>query len=140
MKTPLSAAAVAAKWQSKVSASAQAYTDGVNAVTVNPAQLAAQAKDRWLAGIQAAAAAGKFENGLAKVSLTDWKTASVQKGAQALAASAKLGAIKVQAAETKWGPIRQQIVSSLAPRGTLEQNIQRAADMARGMANAAKNG
>jgi hypothetical protein len=135
----LSAAAMAAKWQAKVSAAGPAYTAGVQAVTVNPAQQAIAAKDRWIAGVNAAAASGKYEKGLSTVTLQSWKQAAVDKGAPALAAGARLGAVKVQQHEQAFGPTRDSIVANLPPRGTLDQNIERAAQMARAMAAAAKN-
>lgn len=135
----LNAQAMAAKWQSKVSAAGPAYTAGVQAVTVNPAQQAIAAKDRWIQGVNAAAANGKYEKGLSTVTLASWKQAATDKGAAALAAGARLGAIKVQQHEQTFGPIRDQIVASLPPRGTLDQNIERASTMARQMAAAARS-
>jgi hypothetical protein len=130
----LSPAALAAKWQSKTAASSEAYKAGINNVTVNPAQQAAAAKDLWISRLNEAAQAGRFEAGLAKVTLQSWKAASVDKGAANIAAGARAGAIKVEMAEREIGPQRDAIVASLPARGTLDQNIERAAAMARGMA------
>ena len=130
----MSAQALAAKWQAKFGASTEAYKAGVAAVTVAPSQSAIAAKDRWIANLNAAAAAGRYEAGLSKVTLSDWKAAATDKGAANMAAGARLGAIKVQQAEQRMGPIRDSIVQGLPPRGTLDQNIERASQMARQMA------
>jgi hypothetical protein len=135
----LSPQALAAKWQAAVAGASAAYTAGVNAVSVNPAQSAIAAVDRWVAGIQAAAANGSYVKGLQNVTLQSWKQAAVTKGAPALATGAQVGQAKVMAAATKWQPIVQQLVASLPPRGTVEQNINRAATFIRGMASAKAN-
>lgn len=73
-------AQVALKWQQRASAAGEAIKQGVNAVTVSPTEKAAQAKDKYLLGVQAAAASGAYENGLRKVTLDDWKRAMIDKG------------------------------------------------------------
>lgn len=125
---------IAAKWALKLTGSGEAYKAGVMAVQENPAQLAIQAKDRWLSGVQEAAQEGRFEAGLADVTKAGWQQACVEKGAANIAAGARLGQAKVARAEAIIGPQRDAIVASLPPRGNLEQNIARAAAMARGMA------
>jgi type IV secretory pathway TrbL component len=106
----------------------------VNAVQTNPAQAAIAAKDRWIANLNDAAANGRYEAGLSKVTLAGWKQAATDKGASNMAAGARNGAAKVQANEQVMGPVRDAIVASLPPRGTIDQNIERAAQMARQMA------
>jgi hypothetical protein len=96
--------------------------------------LAAAAKDRWIANLNAAAANGAFEAGLSKVTLASWKAAAADKGAANMAAGARLGAVKVQQAEQVLGPQRDAIVASLPPRGTLDQNVQRAVQLMTQMA------
>lgn len=134
----LSPSALAAKWQAKTAASTEAYKQGVQAVTVNPAQLAIAAKDLWIARVNEAAQNGRFEAGLQGTTLASWKAAATDKGAANIAAGARTGAIKVEQMERVIGPQRDAIVASLPARGTLDQNLERSNAMARAMAGLAK--
>lgn len=120
--------AVAQKWAKNLSASTSAIQAGVQAVTVNPAQLAAQAVNQYLAGVQAAVASGKFQRNLQKVTLQDWQNAMLTKGLNRIAAGASAAQPKMAAFMGKWLPYMQQLQSKLSsmPRGDLNQNIQRA--------------
>ena len=129
----LNASALAAKWASKTSAAGEAYKAGVQSVTVNPAQKAIESKERWIAALNEAAADGAYERGLGKVTLESWKQSATEKGAQNLAAGARMGAIKVERHEREFGPVRDAIVSSLPARGTADQNDQRMLEFARQM-------
>lgn len=130
----MSPQALAAKWQSKVAASTEAYKAGVSAVADNPAQKAIAAKQLWIDNLNQAAADGRFEAGLAGVTKQSWQQACIDKGAANIAAGARAGAAKVARAEQIIGPQRDALVASLPARGTLDQNIERANQMARGMA------
>lgn len=134
----MSPSQTAARWQARVTASVEAYKAGVAAVTINPAQQAIAAKQRWIDRVNEAAAAGRYEDGLAPVTLQSWKAAATDKGASNIAAGARTGAAKVEASERVIGPQRDAIVAGLPARGTLDQNIERSAQMARGMAALAK--
>lgn len=136
----LSPQQLAAKWQAKYGASTDAYKQGVQSVKVNPAQSAIAAKDLWIQRLNEAAANGSYEAGLANVTLAGWQQACVDKGANAIATAARLGAAKVQAAEQRIGPQRDAIVQSLPARGTLEQNKQRMLAMVDGMAALKRRG
>jgi hypothetical protein len=131
---------MAAKWQRNYSGSTEAMKQGVQAVTINPAQKAIDAGERYIAGVQAAFQSGKWAAGLAKVTLADWKTAYIEKGIANAAAGARAGATKFERHEREFGPVRDQIVASLPPRGTLEENLQRSNAMARGMYEARRRG
>lgn len=126
--------ALAAKWQSKYGNSTEAYKSGVQNVQGNPAQKAIAAADRWQAGLQEAFTNGSYEAGLSKVTEAGWKAACIEKGAPAIAAAARMGAINVEKAEREIGPQRDAIVAALPARGSLDQNIERAVQMARQMA------
>lgn len=130
----INAQQLAAKWQAKFGASTEAYKQGVQNVQGNPAQKAIAAKDLWIARLNEAAADGRFEDGLSKVTEQSWKAACVEKGAANMAAGARVGAAKVERHEREFGPVRDAIVAGLPQRGTLDQNIERAAQMARAMA------
>lgn len=131
-------AALAQKWASKLGASTESYKAGVQAVQTNPAQKAIEAKDRWIASLNEAAMDGRYEAGLSKVTLGDWKTAAIEKGAAALQAGARLGAAKVEKHEREFGPVRDSIVQSLPARGTTDQNDQRMLEFVRQMRSTKK--
>lgn len=136
----LTAAQIAAKWQSRYAAAGEAMKQGAQAVTVSPTQKAIQAKDRYIAGVQKAFNEGRYEAGLSKVTLADWKQAYMDKGIANAQAGARTGAAKLERHEREFGPIRDQIVASLPERGTLEENLARMVAMARGMAEARSRG
>lgn len=134
MPTP---AAAAQKWATDLGGAVTRYTDGVNAVQTSPGQLAAQAADRYVAGVQANVQ--KFATNSAALSLQDWKTAATGKGAQRLASGATAAQPKMQAVFTQLFPYIEQVRSSLPARGDLEQNIARSAAFQRGMSRFVKS-
>jgi hypothetical protein len=123
-----SPADVAAKWAKNLGASTQAIQQGVQAVTINPAQQAAQAVNQYLAGVQQAVADGSYVNGLSKVTLPGWQQAMIGKGIPRIATGANAAQPKVQNFMQAWLPYMQQLQQQLAttPRGDLATNIQRA--------------
>jgi hypothetical protein len=123
---------VAAKWAQNTGAATQAYTDGVNAVTVAPGQQAARSADLWATNV--AAAKSKFAANSAKVTLADWQAAAAGKGAARLASGVQAAQPKMQQALTKLLPYIAQQVNSLPARGNLDQNINRMTAFVRGMA------
>lgn len=130
----------AAKWAKEFGASGDKYEKGIDRVQENPAQKAIAAQDRLLNNFTAAVLDGKWAAGLSKVSTASWKQACKEKGKAALAASARLAQDKVMRAESELGPIRDGIVSSLPQRGTIEENLERARQMALKMHEARKKG
>jgi hypothetical protein len=126
-----SATDAAANWAQKFGASGAKWTAGVNSVTVAPGQLAARAKQLWLTNTTAAA--DRFAANSAKVSLQDWQTTTVAKGAPRLASGAQAAQPKVEAAFAKLFPAIQNAVNALPPRGDIEANINRAGQFARAM-------
>lgn len=121
---------LAAKWAAAMGRSEKAIQDGVDAVTVNPAEQAIAQKDTMLANYTDSVQSGRWENSMRKVRLPDWKAAMKEKGAKNAVAGAKMGQLKVERAEAEIAPIRDSIVNSLPPRGTIEQNLERAREMA----------
>ena len=129
-----SPAVAAQNWSTGMQNATQKITQGVNAVTVAPTSLAAQAVDRMVAGIQRAAATGKIQAALQAVSLTDWKEAMLNKGVPRIAQGATAAKGKMQAFLTQFLPHIQAglaQIDSTMPRGELEQNINRAVAMMR---------
>jgi len=119
---------VARKWQGAMARSADAIKAGVQAVTTNPAEKAIAAKDRYVEGVQRAVNSGKYERGLRRTSLSQWQNAMTEKGLQRIASGAAQAVPKMEAFLAKWLPYQESLKSKLAnmPRGSLEQNIERA--------------
>ena len=131
------AAQVAQRWSQGMQNSTTTITNGVNAVTIAPTQLAAANVQGYLQGVQQAVNSGKWQRNLQSVSLQDWKTAMTQKGIPHIQTGAATAMPKVQAA---FGPLLQYIyqtrdqVNAANPRGTLAQNIQRSTAFIQAMA------
>lgn len=130
----------AALWAQRFGGSAEKYKQGIARVQGNPAQKAIQAKDRCLSGFTDAITSGRWEAGLSKVTESSWKQAATEKGAPALATSARVAQEKVARAEAEMGPVRESIKSSLPPRGTIEENLERARQMAMKMHESRRRG
>jgi len=126
----------AAKWAQNLGAAGQAYTAGVQAVTTAPGQAAANAADRYIAGIQASLP--KFKANSAAVSLQDWQAATVNKGAPRLATGAQAAAPKMANVLGQLFPFIDQVRNTLPQRGDLEANIARSAAFQRGMSKFVK--
>lgn len=126
----------AAKWAQNLGAAGTAYTAGVQAVTTAPGQLAANASDRYLAGIQANV--NKFKANVAAVDLATWQSQTVNKGAPRLATGATAAQPKMANVLQQLFPYIDQVRNSLPGRGDLEQNIARSATFQRGMAKFVK--
>lgn len=118
---------VARKWASRLGASGEAIKQGVQNVTVNPAERAAAAQDRYIAGVQRAVAEGKYQRGLRRVTLQAWQESMLQKGLPRIASGASAAIPKMEAFLSKWLPWEEQLKQKLAamPRGDLQQNIAR---------------
>lgn len=123
MGVKATAAAAAQNWQTGFTGATQKYTDGINAVTVPPGQLAAAQKNLYVQNVQAAA--NVWAANVGAVSLQDWKNAATSTGAQRLATGATKGAPKMQAFMTNFLPQLSSIVDGLPARGSFEQNLQR---------------
>lgn len=132
---------IAEKWGRRLSASQQDIIDGVNAVQENPAQKAiaskAKMKQNWLAAIDG----GKWETGLSKVSLSDWKNAMIQKGVNRISQGVTSGQPKMQAYMTEAMPVIEQLQKDInsMPSLTIEDSIARSAAWIRGMKNFGDN-
>jgi hypothetical protein len=124
----------AENWVAGLGNANKKMTDGINATTVAPTQLAIAAIPRQVAGVIRAAQEGKTEAGLARVSLQDWKNAMLTKGVQRVSSGAAAAKGKFANFMGEFLPHVQSVVAGLPPRGDTEQNIQRAVEMMRGNA------
>lgn len=122
-------ATAAQNWQTGMANSSAKMTAGINAVTQNPAEAAIAAIPRMVQGIQQAAANGKIEQGLRRVTLQSWQRSMIDKGVSRVATGAQNAKPKVQNFFTQFLPFLAQGVAQLPPRGDVNQNIARAVAM-----------
>lgn len=127
---------VAQKWQTNLQAAATngTVTAGIQSVTVAPGQLAAKAQDLW--ATNTAAAKSRFASNSAKVTLSDWQTAAVNKGVPRIADGASQAEPKMAAFMGKLLPFLNTQVANLPARGSITQNLQRANAVAMALHNA----
>jgi hypothetical protein len=93
----VSPAEFADKWKRRISAATQDVRTGVERVTVAPTEKAAVKKDKMLSRLTDAMTNGKWEAGLRRVSLQDWKDAMLNKGLGRIAQGAEAATTKVEA-------------------------------------------
>lgn len=118
---------VADRWAQRLGQAGQAITQGVQGVTENPAAKAAAASDRYAQGVARAVATGKYQRGLQRVSLEDWRRAMIEKGVPRVATGATAGKPKMAEFMAEWLPYMEEGKRKLdsMPRGDIEQNIAR---------------
>lgn len=133
-----SANEAAQAWSTGFAGAGAKWAAGVESVTTPPGQLAAAAQGRYLAGVQQSA--NKWAANTAAVSLAQWKSVTVQKGQGRLASGAQAGMAKYQAKIQAVLQAEASIISSLPPRGTVEQNIQRSSQFQMAMHQAFAQG
>ena len=133
----VTAAQAAEKWARNLGNSTEDIKRGINAVEVSPTELAAQAKDKWVAGVQRAAQEGKFEAGLRRVNLADWRKAAIEKGLPRISSGAQAAVPKMTAFMTDLLPHEARLMEEIdvMPDTTIEDSIARMGACARGMAS-----
>jgi hypothetical protein len=103
------------------------YKAGINAVTVNPMALAAQAAPLYLQNVTQAVNDGRYAQALNNASPAVWKANATGPGAQNLTTGAQKGYPKFQAFVAKfqpvWASIHQQV--STMPKGGLANALAR---------------
>lgn len=122
---------VSEKWARNLGAAQTSIRDGVMAVTESPMAKAANRVDAYLAGIQRAVADGKYQDGLRRVSLDQWKEALLEKGLPRISTGATAAIGKFADFMGEFLPHVEAGQRALEgqPRGDLNQNIQRAVFM-----------
>lgn len=118
---------VAARWAQGLSAAGQKITDGVNAVTTSPGQLAARQKSAYVANVSAAA--DKWAGNVSKVTTEQWRADMINKGIPRIATGANAAQPKMTQFLTQFLPFVDSAAASLPSRGTYEQNKARAVAM-----------
>lgn len=121
------------QWSQGMSGATEKIKRGIQNVTESPTQKAANRSDAYLLGVQRAVANGKYRDGLMAVTLEDWKRAALDKGVGRIAGGAVAAKGKFADFMTQFLPHIQSGLQALAsmPRGTLEENINRAVSMMR---------
>ena len=110
-----------------------AYSDGVNAVQVAPSSQAIAKKSKWVQAMTDPRTHDRWEAGLSRISLLDWKNATSGIGAQRFAQSADKAQSNYQEFANDFFPFLeqgQQQVNSM-PDVTLDERINKAVAMMR---------
>lgn len=123
------------KWGRRLNAASPDITSGVNGVQTAPGVSAAAAQDRMLTNLTAAVTSGLWAKRVSGVSLSDWKSAMVNKGIPRLAAG-------VSQAQKSAAPVITNLLNAVdnaaaqanaIPKGGIEQSIARASAFMRAM-------
>lgn len=118
--------AAAQKWSANYAGSQAAITAGVNNPARDPTAAAIAAQDRLLANLTQAFTSGRWAKALAQAGLKGWQNGMLQKTIPSLGTRATAGQPHVAAFLQAWSAFIDQTRASLPPRGTYEQNKQRA--------------
>ena len=115
---------------------------GVEKVTESPTAKAAEKKDKMRANLNKALDSGKWERGLKRVSLEDWKRQMTEKGIGRVAAGIDGAAAKVTAFASELLPYQDTLKAGIKKMAdiTLEDNINRMTTFIRGMAKFQRKG
>lgn len=125
----------AEKWQRRLQSAAPDITRGINRVDTAPTEKAAQKKDKMLTNLTAAVQSGKWESGLRRVSLGDWKKAAIEKGVPRISQGVAAAGGKMTDFANQLLPFQDSLKSQVdsMPDLTLEDNINRMNAWVRGM-------
>lgn len=123
----------ASRWTNNLSGASDRIQAGVQAVTTSPGAAAARQKSLYLQQVQAKA--DKWAANVGKVTTADWQQATLSKGLPRIASGATAAQPKFEQFMGRFLPHMQNVVNGLPPRGTMEQNIQRAVAVMKGAAS-----
>jgi hypothetical protein len=109
---------------------------GIERVTESPTAKAAKKKDKMLAGITEAVNNGKWERGLQRVTLEEWKEKTISKGLGRIAAGVDAAGQKVEDFAAKLNTFQDSLKGTVdkMPDMTQEDRINKAVAWMRGMA------
>lgn len=133
----LSAADISSKWNRRTKAAVEDVVAGVGRVTESPAVAAIAKKEKMLANLTASVQDGRWERGLSRVTLQDWKTNTQAKVRQRLAGGVD-GAAAKRASFDRWMVENlNQVLPTIAsmPDMTLEDSVSRVRTMMEHMSN-----
>ena len=125
----------AEKWARRMSQSTQDIQNGVNRVTEAPTAKAAAKKQKMLQNLTAAVNSGKWEAGLNRVTLQDWKKSIIEKGLPRVQAGVTAAQPKVAEFATKLLSYQDNLQSQIEsmPDLTLQDSIARMTAWVTGM-------
>ena len=124
---------VARKWANRAQGAGQDYTDGVNLTSRSWQANTTAAAQNFKTGVAAAAAAGRFEKGVARAGDAKWKKGASEKGPARYAQGVSLGENDYS---SQVAPYLQAIGAvDLPPRGPARspQNINRVSAIAKAL-------
>lgn len=119
----------------RLSAATEDVRRGIDRVTVNPCEQAAAKKDKMLANLTAAVTDGRWERGLKRVTLEEWKKKAKDVGVGRIAAGITAAKDKVIAFADQLLPHIDAGLSKIKtmPDLSLEDNINRMVTFSRHM-------
>lgn len=134
MSITITAAEAAAKHANNLKNSIEEIRRGVMAVTENPMEKAAAAKDKWVAGIRDSA--DKWAARVSAVSMEDWKSAMLNKGVNRIAEGVDAAIPKTTAFFDRLLPFEANLQARVnqMPDTSLEDSVNRASTWIREMA------
>ena len=120
----------------RLKASLEDIKKGVGRVTESPTEKAAAKADKFVAGVQKSVEDGKWQAGLRKVSLDQWKSDMINKGVNRIPAGIDAAREKVVDFASQLLPHIDSLQSKVKsmPDLTLEVSIARMTAFTRGMA------
>ena len=132
---------IAEKQMRRTKAATQDMVAGVNNVTVAPGKQAVAKKQKAIQNWNDAMNSGKWEKGLNRVSLEDWKKSMIEKGVGRVSAGVDASKDKLVSFYSELLPFQADLSKKIEnlPDLTVEDSIQRSATWIRGMANFRKN-
>lgn len=132
----MNAQQVAEKWQRRTQGAIQDYRAGVEAVTDSPMAKAASNPEKYLEGVRKAVQDGKWQGGLNRVTLAEWKKLTLEKGAPRISAGVDGAVPKMQAFMADFLPFLENVRSQVdaMPDVTLEDSIARMTAQVRAVA------
>jgi len=135
MPVRVSADQYAEKLARRLKASTPDIQAGIERVSVAPTKQAAAKKNKMIQNLTEAVNSGKWEAGLNRVSLEDWKAQAINKGIGRIAAGIDGSMPKVTAFAEKLIAYENSLLNSVdkMPDLTLEDSISRMTAWARGM-------
>lgn len=127
---------VAEKWARKLAGATEDIRVGIEAVTEAPSQKAIQKKEKMKQRIIQAIDSGKWERGLSKVTLEEWKDAFINKGLTRIGTGAEQGRRKMEDFMAQLIPYVENLKTQVnrMPDTTLDQRIQKMIAWVQGMA------
>lgn len=133
---------VAEKYVRRTTGAVQDMVNGVNAVTVSPTVKAVEKKDKLTQNWNAAMTSGKWERGMKRVTLDDWKKSMIEKGAPRVAAGVQAAAGKMTDFFAELIPFQDAAKAEIERMSdlTLEDSIQRMNAWTRKMASFKRRG